>query len=272
MIETSRYSWEGAEEVEGLRELKQSVEQNRKRILAHPIYDELHTIEDLRIFLSYHVFAVWDFMSLLTALQRRFTCVEIPWRPRGDRLARRLVNEIKLVEESDGIGGEYVSHFELYMDAMEDIGADTTTVRAFLSRIEAGADVPEALRDAEVPAAVASFVGTTWDVVQTAPDHVIAAMFALTREDLIPDMFERVVAGSAHEDSLAKFLTYLNRHITVDAEEHTPMAMALLQSLCTDDAHWTECEKGAGRCLDERLNLWTAVHEAIVAERELVAP
>jgi len=272
VIETSRYSWEGAEEVEGLRELKRSVDENRKRILAHPIYNELDTVADLRIFMSYHVFAVWDFMSLLTALQRRFTCVDIPWRPRGAHLARRLVNEIKLVEESDGIDGEYVSHFELYLDAMDDIGADTTTIRTFLDRIEAGVDVPEALRQAEVPEAVASFVGTTWDVVQTAPDHVISAMFALTREDLIPDMFERVVAGAAHEDSLAKFLTYLHRHITVDAEEHTPMAMALLQSLCTDDEHWNECEKASGRCLDERLNLWTAVHDAIVTERELVAP
>lgn len=68
-----------------------------------------------------HIYAVWDFMSLLKALQRHLTCVDVPWVQVGGSQARRLVNSIVLDEESDLETGP-VSHYELYLSAMEEIG------------------------------------------------------------------------------------------------------------------------------------------------------
>jgi len=270
VIQTSRYSWTSQTGVpDGVL---RAIDESRARVIGHPIYTDLRTVEDLKVFMEHHVFAVWDFMSLLTALQRRFTCVELPWRPRGSPLARRLVNEITLIEESDEIDSVHTSHFELYLSAMDDVGADTTTIRAVVDRAAAGDDVHVALAAAGAPASIRRFVGSTWDVVDSAPDHVLAAVFALTREDLIPDMFEQVVAGMDDEHAAARFLTYLDRHIAVDADEHTPMAMALLASLCTEDQHWQDCVRAAVRGLDERFALWTAISTALVGQREVVAP
>lgn len=101
----------------------------RTELVAHPLYRSLCSIEAVRTFMQHHVFAVWDFMSLLKALQRAVTCVELPWMAQGNPEACRFVNEIVLGEESDQDGrGSYRSHFELYLEAMQDCGADAQPI------------------------------------------------------------------------------------------------------------------------------------------------
>jgi hypothetical protein len=57
----------------------------------------------------------------------------VPWIPRGEPLCRRLIKEVVLDEESDEIKGVgYLSHFEIYLQAMDQCGADTTRVNDFI--------------------------------------------------------------------------------------------------------------------------------------------
>ena len=66
---------------ESLHELERRLEPLYARLAAHPLYRSIQSIEHLHRFMATHVFAVWDFMSLLKALQRGLTCVEVPWLP-----------------------------------------------------------------------------------------------------------------------------------------------------------------------------------------------
>src|SRR5438105_4439544 len=68
----------------------------RGALLAHPIYQRVGSLSALRTFMTSHIFAVWDFMTLLKALQRRLTSTELPWLPPGDIDTARLINEIVL--------------------------------------------------------------------------------------------------------------------------------------------------------------------------------
>lgn len=248
----------------GIERIRDEIEPLRAEITTHPIYTAIRTVADVAIFTEHHVFAVWDFMSLLKVLQRELTCVTIPWLPRGPATSRRLINDIVLVEESDDLGGEFTSHYELYRAAMAQLGADTGVVDAFLDQLRGGASVPAALATAGAPVPAREFVASTWEVVTAGEPHRQAAAFGFGREDLIPEMFDKVIATAGTDPRLHLFHAYLERHIEVDADEHTPMAMRMLTDLCGDDAtKWAESLDSVRNALLARVRLWDGIVAAI---------
>lgn len=253
-----RYDWGQTNPAIG--RLKDAVEPGRRKVLSHPLYRQLNTTDAVVAFMEHHVFAVWDFMSLLKSLQRSLTCVQVPWVPTGPMVSRRLINDITLVEESDELDGGFISHFELYLDGMRQVGADTTSIDAFIGLLRAGQPVLPSLRGANVPEPAAEFVAVTYKFISDAPVHCQAAAFAFGREDLIPEMFDQVVGLNAETGNLSTFVDYLRRHIQVDSEEHTPMAMQMLVDLCgDDDGKWADCEKTIKLAFEARVRLWDGI-------------
>jgi hypothetical protein len=258
----SRYAWD--RQHPEIDRLEEQISQARQAVVKHPIYAALTSEHAIRTFMEHHVFAVWDFMSLLKSLQRSLTCVEVPWVPTGPTGSRHLINDIVLVEESDELRGGFISHFELYLDGMAEAGADTSVIDAFIGLLRVGRPVLPALDEVRVPPPAAEFVRLTWGFIESAPVHAQAAAFAFGREDLIPDMFEQVVNVNERLGSLGTFVDYLSRHIQVDAEEHTPMAMQMLADLCGEDpAKWAECAETVNLALAARARLWDGILAAI---------
>ena len=239
----------------------------RTELLNHPVYARLDRIEALRVFMQHHVFAVWDFMSLLKTLQQRLTCTQTPWLPPANQIGCRLVNEIVLGEESDEDGhGSYASHFELYLRSMQRCGASTALITSFLDRLRTGASVAQALQDSDVPAPITEFVTHTFSVIATGNVCAVASVFAFGREDLLPDVFQAMVNKLQIEQSadLSDFLYYLERHIAVDGDQHGPMAASLLEHLCAGDAqNWQLAEDAAFDCLTARHRLWDAINNRL---------
>lgn len=260
---SDRYHWNRTHS--GLTGLHRAIEADRRLIVHHRMYGRLDRLDRIHVFLQHHVFAVWDFMSLLKSLQHALTCVDVPWVPQGPTTSRRLINDIVRTEESDELGDGYLSHFELYLRGMAEAGADTAPVHSFIDRLRNGTPVPEALKRSEAPQAAADFVAGTWDIIESAPVHARAAAFAFGREDLIPEMFERVLRIEDAQPRLATFKDYLVRHIDLDGEQHTPMAMQMLIDLCADDQDkWAECAVTVRRALAARHTLWSAIDDALV--------
>ena len=239
----------------------------RQALLHHPIYDDLRSLRHLAVFMEHHVYAVWDFMSLLKALQRQLTCVDVPWLPRGEGRFRRMVNEMVLGEESDlDPAGVAVSHFELYLMAMRQAGADTRPVETLLAEIEKGHCVEQALQTADCPRVVHEFVGHTFRLVETAQPHVIAAAFTYGREDLIPDLFGRFVSGlsTVFPEQVSVFRYYLDRHIQLDGDEHGELGRRLVVGLCGDHPQKVhEAREAAVAALAARLQLWDGIRSRL---------
>src|SRR5262249_37686533 len=261
----SRYDW--GQRHPGIERLEKAVDEARSRVTSHPLYASLTTHHANVTFMEHHVFAVWDFMSLLKTLQRNLTCVELPWVPSGPTGSRRLINDIVLVEESDERGDGFISHFELYLEGMAEAGADTSVIDAFIGALRAGRPVLDAVGEVDVPGPAAGFVRLTWGLIESAPVHAQAAAFAFGREDLIPDMFQQVVGVNERVGSLGTFVDYLARHIQVDSEEHTPMAMQMLADLCGEDGtKWVECADTINLALQARFRLWAGILAAIAGQ------
>lgn len=246
-----------------IAELQQALAPAREQLVAHSVYQSLHSLSDLRVFMQHHVFAVWDFMSLLKALQRELTCVDVPWVPRGNPSTRRLINDIVLEEETDvDPEGNPASHFELYLRSMRECGADTAPVERLLAALAQGATVGEALEQAQVPASVREFVLDTFRIINSGQPHAVAAAFTFGREDVIPDMFRHLVHDLRQRfpGHLDTFTYYLDRHIQLDEEVHTPLAQQMVRELCgSDTQRWQESQAVATRCMQARVALWDGI-------------
>jgi Protein of unknown function (DUF3050) len=242
---------------------------DRASALGHPMYDVIDSIDDVRLFMQSHVFAVWDFMSLLKRLQRDHTCVDVPWLPTGEAATRRLVNQIVVGEESDLVGGVACSHFELYLAAMQQAGADTQPILRFVELVGQGLDISSALEAAGAPPAAARFVETTLRTVGEASSAEVAAVFAYTREDVIPGMFTRILGRlQPHDAMLTSFTAYLERHVELDSGEHFPLAQQLVARLCgEDEGKQSSCDAAIERGLRARAALWDGVEGEIEACR-----
>jgi len=231
--------------------------------MQHSVYSTVKSLRSLQIFMEHHVFAVWDFMSLLKRLQQLHTCVALPWRPKPNPLLCRFINEIVLGEESDEDGKSgYISHFELYRSAMVECGAATSTIDSFLERIETGESISESLKSSGVSDSVRSFVDTTWSFVHSGNSHCIAAAFTFGREDVIPDMFRQCVASLSEqsESRFDRFGYYLARHIDLDETTHAPMAIKAMQELCGENpVKWQEATEAVTIALRARISLWDGI-------------
>lgn len=254
---------------ENIIRLKKQLEEVRPSLVEHALYHSLENLQQLQLFTGYHVFAVWDFMSLLKSLQQKLTCTSLPWMPVGSANTRYLINEIVLGEESDvDEAGKRTSHFELYLAAMEKMGADTTAIRQLLLYLQNGATVQQAMESLQLPVAIKDFVGYTFHIIEKAPVHVQAAVFTFGREDLIPDMFMGLVKDLSihYPKQLSVFRYYLERHIEVDGDHHSHLATEMVAELCGEDAlKWEQATEAAISSLKHRKKLWDAVLGQVAA-------
>ena len=243
-----------------------ATQSERDRLQNHPIYSKIKTVYQLRLFMENHVFAVWDFMSILKSLQSQLTCTTVPWVPTGKGTPARLVNEIVTEEESDvNRYGQHVSHFEMYCHAMQQAGANVDAVNQFLSYVGTHS-VADALEKANAPEPAKAFVNETFNILAGAPSHVVAAMFTFGREEVIPDMFRSIIKELDHslKGKLKSFIYYLDRHIGLDEDEHTPAALKMVKELCGDDKDkWDEATGAAQSAMQARITLWNGILENI---------
>ncbi|MBN3584719.1 DUF3050 domain-containing protein [Algoriphagus aestuarii] len=250
-----------------LDRLIQSVQLEREVLLNHPIYKDLSSLADFQKFMEYHVFAVWDFMSLLKALQYRLTGMSLPWLPAKDSMAARLINDIVLAEESDEDSkGGFCSHFELYLEAMKEAGASTEKIDSLIAKLERGLDFEQSLKNLDLPEFVQSFLLVNYRTVLDGKSHEIAASFTLGREDLIPDLFRKLVDKLVKNqpEKLGTLSYYFDRHIHLDEEEHGPLAWRMMSLLMGDDPEkLKESEHAAREALAARKVLWDGIHQQI---------
>lgn len=249
---------------EQLNFLSTRVEPLRQQLTDHPLYTAVKTLDDLRTFQESHIWAVWDFMSLLKALQRNLTCVEVPWIPVGNSETRYLINEIVVGEESDvDPDGNRLSHFELYLKAMAQAGANTSQMETLIAELASGRQLDEALAMINIPEGSRQFINFTFELISKGRLHEIAAVFTYGREDLIPDMFIALVRQLRDQspEKLNLFTYYLERHIEVDGDHHSHLAKAMTAELCGSDSQkWQEATLAVEAALQARIALWDSVY------------
>ena len=249
------------------------LEQRSTELKTHSVFSHVRSIEELRRLMSWHVFAVWDFMSLVKRLQYEFTSVTLPWTPPSRPYAARLLNDIVLGEESDMTpDGLHASHFELYLSAMREVGANTLQIEHFVDLVRSNIAVEVALRMVRAPEPVQKFVLTTIDSAKNGTVFEVLGSFLYGREDAIPQMFKTLLADwSVPQEETPIFVYYLQRHIELDGDRHGPAATRLVSDLAQGSADTLEQIRRAGiSAIEHRLAFWDALQSELVQRQELV--
>ena len=250
-----------------LDQLRSNIDPLRQQIIQHPLYGSIHSVDALRIYMEHHVYAVWDFMSLLKSLQINLTCTTLPWFPKGSADTRHLINEIVVGEESDvDQNGIRKSHFELYLDAMKQCGANTSKIEVFTDVLKNTGDFDSAYLASETPKEAKDFVDFTFKVIESGKDYLQSAIFTFGREDLIPGMFISII-NEMHKnfpDDISFFKYYIERHIEVDGDHHSHLAIQMTANLCKDnEQYWKEAEEAVINSLKQRIELWDGVYKQL---------
>ena len=252
---------------EHLEKIKKATEPLRQQIINHKVYSAIKDIDDLKVFMQHHIFAVWDFMSLLKSLQNNLTCTSVPWFPKGSADSRHLINEIVVGEESDlDSYGNRKSHFELYLDAMHQCGADSSPIENFITTLKKTGNFNAAYSVSETPKEARNFVDFTFKIIGSNKDYLQSAIFTFGREDLIPGMFHSIVndIDKNFPESISIFKYYLERHIEVDGDHHSHLALQMTSNLCgTNEQFWKEAEQATIESLQKRIDLWDGVYKEI---------
>lgn len=254
-----------------IEKIQKRIQPLRNEIINHKVYSSIENVDDLKIFMQYHVYAVWDFMSLLKSLQNNLTCTSIPWYPKGSANTRYLINEIVIGEESDiDQNGIRKSHFEIYLDAMNQCNADTSKIETLLSILKMTTALDYALSVSEAPKEAADFVRSTFHIIESNKNHLLSAIFTFGREDLIPDMFLSIVEKlhKKSPESISIFKYYLERHIEVDGDQHSHLAIEMTANLCgTNEKLWFEAETAVVNALKNRIALWDGIYNEIISNK-----
>ena len=251
-----------------INRIENEIETLKVQLINHPLYKMMKSQEDLQVFMEHHVYAVWDFMSLVKKLQVDLTTTTLPWVPHTMPSAGRLINEIVWGEETDiNKDGVPMSHFEMYLESMEQVGASTSAMNHFLSTLSESSSIQQHIASAELPNYIKEFLKFTFEVIESNKTHVVAAVFTFGREDLIPDMFIEMIKNINNDSDLdlSHLIYYLERHIEVDSGEHGPMALKMIQELCEDEpVKWEEALVASKTALNHRIALWNGIAELIL--------
>lgn len=255
-----------------IEKIRKVIEPLRQEIINHKVYSIIKDVNDLQVFMQYHVYAVWDFMSLLKTLQNNLTCTSVPWFPKGSAQTRHLINEIVVGEESDiDLKGQRTSHFELYIDAMKQCGAKTSEIENFIHSLKQSGDFENAFKASNAPKEAKEFVDFTFKIIASQKEYLQSAIFTFGREDLIPGMFLSII-NEIHKNfpnDISIFKYYIERHIEIDGEHHSHLALQMTSNLCGNNQQfWSEAQDAIIQSLQKRIGLWDGVYKQLTERKK----
>ncbi|MCW5588083.1 MAG: DUF3050 domain-containing protein [Legionellales bacterium] len=260
-----------------IQQLTQRLSPLTSQIVSHPLYSEIASIPQLRLFMEQHVFAVWDFMCLLKELHRRIVSTAAPWFPPRDALSANLISSILVEEEGDLTenGVDYASHYDIYIHGMDNINADTRPIKQLQSLLMNGSNITEALEQLSLKTSTKEFVLTTFSFFE-GEVHELAAAFVYGREGITAAMFSPLIKqlevemNHRNQQQLSTLIYYFKRHIELDNHDHFPKALKMLSNLVNgDEKKLKEAENAAIKALTARVHFLTGIQNLLHQQQKV---
>jgi hypothetical protein len=243
------------------------------KILNHQVYKEIENLDDLNLFLEYHVFFVWDQMSSLKAMQKDLTCMNVPWVPKRSPQTRKYINELVLnAEGNDLISETVLSEYESYLELMRESDADSSSIERLEKSINRGENFKDLLDHLDMPKVVKSYLDFTYKTIESKDAHKIAANFVFGKQSLIPHRLVKLLneLNKKFPVDLSLQIKYFESKVMKETGKIEDVAKKIFEELCGhDEEKWDDVAEVAERTLERRLQLWDDIKNAILNQRNM---
>ncbi len=233
---------------------------------SHKLYDRIFDDYSLRLFVEYHVVCVWAYNYLLRDIYQELVSMIQPLNSQSQKEAIRLISETILEEEvEEQNDGSLLSHLEIYLEAMQALGADVGPILSFFDMQESGSTWEEALEEARFPPAVARYAQGLGRMF-ARPLHERAAVLFYEGEPFIPDTFLNRLGQLGAKHSVNRLLDYFERHIEGLKRPGFSASGRLVEIFCGDNPQLNdEAEKAAEEVMRLRVDLWNNLADQLGA-------
>ncbi len=251
-------------------EVENEISELRNQLQNHKLYNSLKSIDDIKVFMEYHVFAIWSFALLLNNLQINMTEVRTSSISLEKSTDSVLINETVLEEEIEtNKVSQTQSHFEIYFDAMRQADARTNEINNFIKLIQFNNSVNYSLNKTNIDKRVADFVKFSFSVTKTNKPHLIASALIFGQEEVIPGMFIEILRNVDSENKFYnKLKYYLQGHIDLDIDKQRPLSIKIVSEICNNNQQkWDETITIAKQSLEKRIALWDAINHLVQKEK-----
>ncbi len=239
----------------------------------HKLYERVADEASLRLFIEHHVICVWSYNFLLRDIHQELVTMIHPLNSQSQKEAIRLVSEMILEEEvEEQNDGTLVSHLEIYLEAMQDLGANISPIVSFFDLQDSGQTWQTALKHAHFPTAVSRYARKMSRIAE-GPLHERAAALFYEGEPFIPDAFLMRLGLLGNAVKIGRLLDYFERHIEGLKRPGFSASGRLVEILCGDDEQMAlEAEKAAEEAMKNRVDLWNQISDKLETLPQPIKP
>ena len=240
---------------------------------SHRLYTALTRREALATFTEYHVVCAWSYNALLRSLQRDIFTQSLPINSDAHKEAIRILSEVAIEEQAnESDDGQFISHLELYLDAMEDLGANTAPIIGFFDILAGGVGAAKAVEYADFCPEVAAYARTTVRLLERQFHERAAGLF-YEGEYFIPDRFLHQLNRLTPAVPVDRLLEYFDGHIEGLKRPGYSAAGRLVEIFTADDEILSEeAEQVGEQVMRQRVHLWNTVYDLVASQPEEMSP
>ena len=259
-------------------QFQNSIAPFNSKLINHKIYGQISDMRKTKIFMESHVFSVWEYLTMLKALQRELATRDISFLHENVPDLPYLINQIVLNEEiEEESRGEYLSAmglYQLYINSMDEIGADSNPIKYFVDCIKVNKNWNNTIRDTitrfdNIPIQTYEYLNYNLKMIELSEIHELAGIFFFGREDINSKFILLIKSNIEHEKSLSNLKNIIKRHVDDDSKNKNPILGEYINNiLCKDDdKKWKKVEISVIEAIKKRIELWDGMLDLFERER-----
>ena len=240
------YENEGLSESQKLIKL---IEAKTQKLSHHEVYSKVTSRAQISCFMSYHIFAVWNFIKLLKSLQIKTSIALRSQALECSGETRDLIGKIVFAEESELYPyGQPTEYFAVYLGAISELEVNSNFLWTFLTSKHSLQSLKPGIQE---------LVGYNLTLAETGTIGEIAAAFFCGREPVSYQLFTSIIKILKQDGKeCPNLINYTEKLNQENSRQVGTLVLKLLDYFCKDETDKVFALQAGLEALNLREQLW----------------